>query len=38
MTRKLGAIHYIDNWSQNAAEELAKMGGEYYVRSAFRYR
>ena len=28
MARKLGAIHYIDSQSQNAAEELAKMGGE----------
>ena len=27
MVRKLGAIHYIDSRSQNAAEELAKMGG-----------
>ena len=27
MARKLGAIHYIDNRSQNEAEELAKMGG-----------
>ena len=27
MVRKLGAIHYIDSQSQNAAEELAKMGG-----------
>jgi D-arabinose 1-dehydrogenase-like Zn-dependent alcohol dehydrogenase len=27
MARKLGAIHYIDSQSQNAVEELAKMGG-----------
>ena len=27
MARKLGAIHYIDSQSNNAAEELAKMGG-----------
>jgi D-arabinose 1-dehydrogenase-like Zn-dependent alcohol dehydrogenase len=27
MARKLGAIHYIDSESQNAAEELTKMGG-----------
>jgi len=27
MARKLGAIHYVDNRSQNAAEELAKMEG-----------
>ena len=27
MARKLGAIHYIDSRSQNAGEELAKMGG-----------
>jgi D-arabinose 1-dehydrogenase-like Zn-dependent alcohol dehydrogenase len=27
MARKLGAIHYIDSQSQNAAEELVKMGG-----------
>ena len=26
MARKLGAIHYVDNWPQNAAEELANMG------------
>src|SRR5919197_219604 len=28
LARKLGAIHYIDSQSNNAAEELAKMGGE----------
>ena len=28
MVRKLGAIHYIDSQSQNAVEELAKMGGD----------
>jgi D-arabinose 1-dehydrogenase-like Zn-dependent alcohol dehydrogenase len=27
MARKLGAIHYIDSQSNNAAEELAKIGG-----------
>jgi D-arabinose 1-dehydrogenase-like Zn-dependent alcohol dehydrogenase len=27
MARKLGAIHYVDSQSHNAAEELAKMGG-----------
>ena len=27
MARKLGAIHYIDSQSQNAVEELAKVGG-----------
>jgi D-arabinose 1-dehydrogenase-like Zn-dependent alcohol dehydrogenase len=27
LTRKLGAIHYVDSQSQNVAEELAKMGG-----------
>jgi D-arabinose 1-dehydrogenase-like Zn-dependent alcohol dehydrogenase len=27
MVRKLGAIHYIDSQSQNAAEELVKFGG-----------
>jgi D-arabinose 1-dehydrogenase-like Zn-dependent alcohol dehydrogenase len=27
MARKLGAIHYIDSQSHNAAEELVKMGG-----------
>jgi D-arabinose 1-dehydrogenase-like Zn-dependent alcohol dehydrogenase len=27
MARKLGAIHYVDNQSHDAAEELAKMGG-----------
>ncbi len=27
LARKLGAIHYIDSQSQNAAEDLAKMGG-----------
>ena len=27
MARKLGAIHYVDNRPQNAAEELANMGG-----------
>jgi D-arabinose 1-dehydrogenase-like Zn-dependent alcohol dehydrogenase len=27
MARKLGAIHYVDSQSRNAAEELAKMGG-----------
>jgi len=26
MARKLGAIHYVDNWPQNAAEKLANMG------------
>jgi D-arabinose 1-dehydrogenase-like Zn-dependent alcohol dehydrogenase len=27
MARQLGAIHYVDNRPQNAAEELANMGG-----------
>jgi D-arabinose 1-dehydrogenase-like Zn-dependent alcohol dehydrogenase len=27
MARRLGAIHYVDSQSHNAAEELAKMGG-----------
>jgi D-arabinose 1-dehydrogenase-like Zn-dependent alcohol dehydrogenase len=27
MARKLGAIHYVDSQSHNAAEELVKMGG-----------